>query len=243
MKRNGKIRLIKDGKRLDGRKFDELRRIEMKVGVLKRATGSAYVEWGKNKVLAGVYGPRELHPKYLRDPTKALLRCIYNLAPFSVEERKRPGPDRRSIEISKVTTEALNSVVLVERYPNTAIDVFIEILQADAGTRCAGINAAALALADAGIPMRDLVTACAVGKVDGEIVLDLMKEEDNYGECDMPVAITPRKKEVVLLQMDGKLTRDEFKRAYKLAIDGAMRICEIQKNALLSSINVDVKGV
>ncbi|HEX55278.1 MAG: exosome complex exonuclease Rrp41, partial [Candidatus Altiarchaeales archaeon] len=120
MKRNGKIRLIKDGKRLDGRKFDELRRIEMKVGVLKRATGSAYVEWGKNKVLAGVYGPRELHPKYLRDPTKALLRCIYNLAPFSVEERKRPGPDRRSIEISKVTTEALNSVVLVERYPNTA---------------------------------------------------------------------------------------------------------------------------
>ncbi|RLI93021.1 MAG: exosome complex exonuclease Rrp41 [Candidatus Altiarchaeales archaeon] len=243
MKRNGKIRLIKDGKRLDGRKFDELRRIEMKVGVLKRATGSAYVEWGKNKVLAGVYGPRELHPKYLRDPTKALLRCIYNLAPFSVEERKRPGPDRRSIEISKVTTEALNSVVLVERYPNTAIDVFIEILQADAGTRCAGINAAALALADAGIPMRDLVTACAVGKVDGEIVLDLMKEEDNYGECDMPVAITPRKKEVVLLQMDGKLTRDEFKRAYELAIDGAMRICEIQKNALLSSINVDVKGV
>jgi len=243
MKRNGKIRLIKDGKRLDGRKFDELRRIEMKVGVLKRATGSAYVEWGKNKVLAGVYGPRELHPKYLRDPTKALLRCIYNLAPFSVEERKRPGPDRRSIEISKVTTEALNSVVLVERYPNTAIDVFIEILQADAGTRCAGINAAALALADAGIPMRDLVTACAVGKVDGEIVLDLMKEEDNYGECDMPVAITPRKKEVVLLQMDGKLTRDEFKKAYELAIDGAMRICEIQKNALLSSINVDVKGV
>ncbi|HIE33886.1 MAG TPA: exosome complex exonuclease Rrp41 [Candidatus Altiarchaeales archaeon] len=239
MKNKGGIELIKNGKRLDGRKFDELREIKMKVGVLKRATGSAYVEWGKNKVLAGVYGPRELHPKYLKDPTRALLRCTYNLAPFSVEDRKRPGPDRRSVEISKVTTEALNSVVIAEKYPDTAIDVFIEILQADAGTRCAGINAVSLALADAGIPMKDIITACAAGKVNGEIVLDLMKEEDNYGECDLPLAIIPRKKEIVLLQMDGKLTRDEFKKARDLAIDGAMRIYEMQKQVLFSNINIE----
>ncbi len=231
------IELIKNGRRLDGRKLDELRDIKIEIGVLKRAVGSAYVEWGKNKVIAGVYGPRELHPKFMRDPTKALLRCVYNLAPFSVEDRKRPGPDRRSVEISKVSSDALSSVVMLERYPNATIDVFIEILQADAGTRCAGLTAAAVALADAGIPMRDVVSACSAGKVDGEIVLDLMKEEDNYGECDLPLAIIPRKREVVLLQMDGKLTEDEFKKAYKLAIDGAMRVYEIQKEALLSSIN------
>ncbi len=231
------VELIKNGKRLDGRKFDDLRKIKIEVGVLKRAVGSAYVEWGKNKVMAGVYGPRELHPKYLRDPTKAHLRCIYNLAPFSVEDRKRPGPDRRSVEISKVSAEALSSVVMLEKYPNAGIDVFIEVLQADAGTRCVGLTAASVALADAGIPMRDLVPACAAGKVSGEIVLDLMKEEDNLGECDLPLAIIPRKKEIVLLQMDGKLTKDEFKKACGLAVDGAMKVYEMQKEALLSSIN------
>lgn len=234
------IEFIKDGKRLDGRKPDELRKIHIETGVLKRAMGSAYIEWGKNKALAAVYGPRELHPKFLRNPTKAVLRCIYNLAPFSVEDRKRPGPDRRSVEISKVSAEALSSVVMLERYPNAGIDVYIEILQADAGTRCVGLTAASVALADAGIPMKDIVAACAAGKVGGEIVLDLMKEEDNYGESDLPIAVIPRKKEVVLLQMDGKLTREEFKKAYELAVNGAMQVYEIQKAALLKSVN-DVK--
>lgn len=230
------IELIKDGKRIDGRKFDELRPIKMEVGVLERADGSAYVEWGNNKVLAAVYGPRELHPKFLQDPTRAYIRYTYNMAPFSVDDRKRPGPDRRSVEISKISGEALESVILAERYPNTVIDVFIEILQADAGTRCVGLTAASLALADAGIPMKDLVASCAAGKVQGEIVLDLMKDEDNYGECDLPVAVAPRKKEVVLLQMDGKLTREEFDKALDLAVDGAMQVYEMQKEALLTNM-------
>jgi len=228
--------LIKDGKRLDGRGFEEVRNIKMEVSVLDRAQGSAYIEWGKNRIIVGVYGPRELHPKFLQDPTKAMLRCVYNLAPFSVEERKKPGPDRRSVEISKVAAEALSSVVMLERFPNTVIDVFIEVLQADAGTRCAGLTAASLALADAGIPMKDLVAACSAGKIQGQVVVDLMKEEDNFGQCDLPMAIVPRKKEVVLLQMDGKLTREEFNSAYALAFDGCMKVYELQKNTLLASM-------
>jgi len=226
------IKLINNGIRLDGRKFNELRNINMKVGVLNRANGSAYVEWGKNKVFAAVYGPREVHPKHMEDSTNAVLVCEYNMAAFSVEDRKRPGPDRRSVEISKVTTEALSSVVLLEKFPNTMINVYIEILQADAGTRCAGITAASLALADAGIPMKDLVSACTVGKVEGELVLDLMKEEDNYGDCDLPLAICPRKKEVALLQMDGVLTTEEFNKAMEMVIDGAMKVYEMQKKVL-----------
>lgn len=237
MSGNCEIALIKDGKRLDGRAFDELRDIRMEVSVLENAGGSAYVEWGKNKVMAAVYGPRDLHPKFLQDPTKALLRCNYNLAPFSVEDRKKPGPDRRSVEISKVISEALSSVVMLESFPNTVVDVYIEILQADAGTRCVGLTAASLALADAGIPMKDMVVACAAGKVDGEIVLDLMKEEDNFGECDLPVAILPRKGDVVLLQMDGKLTGEEFKKAYEMVVDGCMKVYEIQKETLIKGMN------
>lgn len=225
-------KLLIDGRRLDGRAPDELRPLRIKAGVLERADGSAYVELGNNKVFAAVYGPREMHPRHDQQPDSAVLRCRYSMAPFSVEDRKKPGPDRRSMEISKVTQEALEPVLFLELYPRSVIDVFIEVLQADAGTRTAGINAAAVALADAGIPMRDLVSSVAVGKVDGTIVLDLMKEEDQFGTTDMPVAIIPRKKVVTLLQMDGHFTKEEFKQALELAFKGCEKIYEVQRQAL-----------
>lgn len=229
------------GKRLDGRKPNELRPIKLEANVLKRADGSAYLEWGNNRVMAAVYGPRECHPRHLQDPTRALVRCRYNMASFSVGERKRPGPDRRSTEISKVISEAFTSVVFVEQFPRASVDVFIEILQADAGTRCAGLTAATVALADAGIPMRDLVAACAFGKVGGTVVLDLDKEEDNYGEADVPMAIIPRTEEVVLLQMDGHLTVKEFEKGFKLGVDACKEIYAIQKEALKSRYAVDAE--
>ncbi|MEK6851469.1 MAG: exosome complex exonuclease Rrp41, partial [Candidatus Thermoplasmatota archaeon] len=212
--------------------LDELRPIKIDAGVLKRADGSAYLEWGGNRVLAAVYGPREAHPRHLQNPSRALVQCRYNMAPFSVSDRKRPGPDRRSVEISKVTSEAFSAVVFTEQFPRTSVDIFIEVLQAEAGTRCAGITAASVALADAGIPMRDLVTSCASGKIAGQIALDLNKEEDNFGDADCPMAVVPRTGEIVLLQMDGHLTEDEFDRAMKLSMGAAKKIYEMQKEAL-----------
>jgi len=226
-------RLITEGKRLDGRALNELRPIKMKVGPLKRADGSGYVEWGKNKVLASVYGPRETHPRHLQESDSAILQVRYNMASFSVEERKRPGPDRRSTEISKVTREALMPALFLGYYPRSSIDVNIEVLQADAGTRCTGINAASLALADAGIPMRDLVVAVAAGKIDGQICLDLDKNEDNFGEADMPIAVMPRRKNITLLQMDGDLTPQEFMQAMDLAMGVVDYLYEMQRNALM----------
>lgn len=226
-------RLIDESmRRVDGRKPDELRPIKIEVGVLSNADGSAYIEQGRNKILAAVYGPKEVHPRHLSLPDRALLRCRYHMAPFSVEERKSPAPSRREIELSKVIREALEPAIFLERYPRTAIDIFIEILQADGGTRCAGITVASLALADAGIPMRDLVVACAAGKVDGTIVLDLNDVEDKLGEADLPVAVMPSLNAVTLLQMDGLLTLEEFEQAINLAIDGCKRIYKLQKEAL-----------
>src|SRR3990167_5726479 len=150
-------------KRLDGRKFDEVRKMHAKVGIIKRADGSASFQIGDTIAIAAVYGPRELHPKFLQDPEKAVLRCNYDMASFSVTERKKPGPSRRSTEISLVTQKSLSSVVELDLFPSTVIDVFIQIVQANAGTRCAGICAAAMALAHAGIPMRDMVAAVSVG--------------------------------------------------------------------------------
>jgi len=171
--KEGKMELIRDGKRLSGRGFEELSSIKIDVGVLKRSDGSCYFELGDNKALAAVYGPREMHPRHFQNAKRAVVKYRYNMAPFSVDDRKRPGPDRRSQEISKVSREALDPVILRELYPKTAIEVYVEVLQSDAGTRTAGINAASVALADAGIPMRDLVSSVAIGKIDGEVVLDM----------------------------------------------------------------------
>lgn len=225
-------KLIKDGKRSDGRKLEELRPVKIEAGVLKRADGSCYLEWGKNKVLAAVYGPRECLPRHTQNPYKARLLYRYNMAPFSVEDRKRPGPDRRSTEISMVSRQALERVVFLEYFPKTSIDVFVEVLQADAGTRCAALTAASVALADAGIPMKDLIVACAAGKVNDTIVLDLGKDEDNKGQADLPIAILPRTKEITLLQMDGNLTKKEFDQTLELAIKGCLDVHEKQKAAL-----------
>ena len=232
------VLLTPDGRRLDGRKLDELRPIAIKAGVLRQADGSAFVEWGQNKVMAAVYGPREVHPRHLQQNNKAVIQCRYNMAAFSVDERKRPGLDRRSQEISKVIGEAFESVVFAEEFPRTSIDVYIEVLQANAGTRCAGLVAASVALADAGIPMVDLLPAVAVGKVAGQIALDLKKEEDNFGEADLPMALVPQSGRLVLLQMEGHMTEEELSRSLDLGVAGCKQIYGRMKDALKERYSV-----
>jgi exosome complex component RRP41 len=224
----------KKGIRLDGRKLDELRPVKMEVGVIPNADGSAYLEQGKNKILVGVYGPKEAHPRHIAQQDRAVIQCRYHMAPFSVDERKSPAPSRRDVELSKVIREALEPAIFLEYYPKTAIQVYIEILQADGGTRCAGITAASLALADAGIPMRDLVAACAAGKADGKLIVDLMDTEDKVGDADVPVAFMPNLNAITLLQMDGSLSVDEFENAISMAIGGCKQLYSLQKEALKS---------
>jgi exosome complex component RRP41 len=226
------VLLSPEGLRIDGRRLDELRPLRIQAGALHQADGSAFVEWGANKVMAAVYGPREVHPRHLQQNHKAVIQCRYNMAAFSVDERKRPGIDRRSQEISKVIGEAFESVVFAEEYPRTSIDIYIEVLQANAGTRCAGLVAASVALADAGIPMVDLLPAVAVGKVGGAIALDLKKEEDNFGEADLPMALVPQSGRLVLLQMEGHLSEEELSQALDLGVKGCREIYEKMKQAL-----------
>jgi len=228
-----KPKLIIDGKRLDGRRFDELRPIKIEAGVLKNADGSAYLEWGKNKIFAAVYGPREALPKHTADPEKAVIKCRYSMAPFSsLEEHGRSGPNRRAIEISKVTKEVFENVIVGENFPGTEINIFIEVVQSDGGTRAAGITAAAVALATSGIPMRDLPYAVSAGKIGDQIVIDLNKIEDNYSDADVPIAVSPRTGEILLLQMDGSLTKDEFKEVIAKVKKAGQIISKAQRDAL-----------
>lgn len=225
-------RLIENGRRIDGRGPEDIRPLRFEVRVLKNANGSALVEYGATKVLAAVYGPRDPGTKSISLPNRAVLRCRYHMAPFSTHERKNPAPSRREIELSKVIREALEPAVITEAFPRTAIDIFIEVLNADGGTRTAGITAASLALADAGIPMRDLVAGIAVGKVEGTLVLDINEEEDMYGEADMPIAVMPGLGQITLIQLNGVLVEEEIRRAVELGMKGARIVYEVQKEAL-----------
>lgn len=225
-------KLIVKGKRLDGRKPEETREVEMKVGIIPNANGSARVRFGRTIALAAVYGPRPLFPRHLRESDTGILKCRYNMAPFSVEERIRPGPSRREVEISKVTRLALEPALFLERYPKTVVDVFIDIMQADGSTRVTGINAASLALADAGVPMKGLVVGLSGGKIDGTLIIDLCGEEDNNSEADIPIAFLPTKKRITLIQMDGRLTPEEVKTIIKNVMKAGQDVYKKQVEAL-----------
>ena len=221
-----------NGIRNDGRKAGDVRPISIELGVVPVADGSCRMRWGTNDVIAAIYGPMEAHPRKIQRQDRAVLDVRYNMAPFSTSDRIRPGFNRRSREISKVTAEALESVVMLELYPRSKIRVEIEIICAEAGTRCVGLTAASVALAHAGIPMTDLVVSVASGKINDEVVCDLNKAEDNYGEADLPMGVLPNTGELVFLQMDGDLSPEEFQEAWDYNMNAAMVIHEYCVEAL-----------
>ena len=231
--------------RKDGRKFDEPRKIEAKAGVIPNADGSAYFKIGNTAAYAAVYGPRNLHPKFLQDPSKGILRCNYNMMPFSSSgERVRPGSSRRSKEISLVTKEALLPVLDLTEYPNSVVDVFIEVPQTEAGSRCAGICAASMALADAGLAMKDLVCAVSVGRVDDKLVVDLDYLEESYEDgpvADIPIAMMPNHNKITLLQMDGLVSKEDIKKVLEMGKKVCKEIYEVQKKALKDKYKGEAK--
>lgn len=230
-------------KRKDGRKPLEMRPISAKVGIIPNADGSAMYRSGGTIAIAAVYGPKKMHPLHMQNPKKGTLRCDYKMMSFSVEDRIRPGPTRRATEINKITEWALAPVLMIDEYKNKVIDVHIYIIQADAGTRCAGINAAAMALAHAGIPMKDMVSSIAAGKMDKTIVLDLDKYEDSIfeegeGSTDIPMTFTSDGK-LTHIQLDGKIKPDQLKEVIEIARDASKKIYKIQMKALKEVVKVE----
>ena len=232
--------MTKEFKRPDGRKVDELRPMTAKVGVVPNADGSAMFSFGDTIAIAAVYGPKKMHPQHKQNPEKGTLRCNYNMISFSVNDRIRPGMSRRSMEISEITKWALEPVLMIDNYPNMVVDVHINIIQANASTRCAGINAAAIALAHAGISMRDMVSSVSIGKLDKQLVVDVDKKEEDWeegeGATDIPITMTHNDK-ITHLQLDGKITSKQLKEAIELARKSCKEIYEFQKKTLKESLD------
>ena len=118
----------------------------------------------------------------------------------------------------------------------TQSDLLCCYLQADGGTRCACINAAMLAIAEAGIPVRDLMAACAAGYLDSTSILDMNYTEDSGGGPDVAVAIHPNLNKTVLLQMDNKIAVDVFEGVYGLAEQGCKAVAQYMRQQLLAHV-------
>ncbi|KAJ0637506.1 putative ribosomal protein S5 domain 2-type [Helianthus annuus] len=245
-----------EGLRLDGRRPMEMRQLRAELGAVSRADGSAVFEMGNTKVIAAVYGPREVQNRSQQINDKALvksyrhlfslllynrgsyfskrlmlsklilqIRCEYTMANFSTGDRMRkPKGDRRSTEISLVIRQTMEACIMTHLMPRSQIDIFVQVLQADGGTRSACINAATLALADAGIPMCDLVTSCSAGYLNSTPLLDLNYVEDSARGPDVTVGILPKLDKVTLLQMDAKLPMDIFENVMQLATEGCKAV-------------------
>jgi exosome complex component RRP41 len=224
--------LSDQGLRADGRRAKELRRIRCRQGVFGQADGSAYLEQGNTKVLAAVYGLFEAGRRTgggaKPNPEAVLVNCQYSMAVFSTGERKkRPRGDRKSQEMSIHLRQTFEAAIKTELYPRSQIDIFVEVLQADGGNYCACVNAATLALIDAGIPLRDYVTACTASLVEDKPLVDISSLESTQGGPELTVAALPKTGEIVLLEMSQRFHLDHLDKVMEVALNGCKDIANI----------------
>ncbi|XP_053250995.1 exosome complex component RRP41 [Podarcis raffonei] len=211
--------LSEQGYRVDGRRAGELRQIRARLGVFAQADGSAYLEQGNTKALAVVYGPHEMRGSRGKAlPDQALLNCQFSLATFSTGERKRrPHGDRQAGEMSLQLKQTFDAAILTQLYPRSQIDIYVQILQADGGNYCASVNAATLAVIDAGIPMRDYVCAISAGFLEDTPLADLNYVEEAAGGPQMALALMPKSEQIALLEMNARLHEDHLERIMEAA--------------------------
>jgi len=222
-----------EGLRLDGRKCHELRKIICKKGIFIQADGSAYIEQGNTKVIASVYGPHDVvnRSKALHD--SVVVNCQFSMATFSTSERKRrPKGDRKSTEISLTLQKTFETAIMTELYPRSQIDIYVQALQSDGGNIAACINAATLALIDAGVPMRDFVCACTSSYVQDNFMADINYMEESSGAARLTLAIVPRSQKIVLFQADSKLHIDNLETLLKTGKQACLDVFSVLQQAI-----------
>jgi exosome complex component RRP41 len=165
-----------EGLRVDGRRAGEVRRLVLRLGAAAASAasdGSAYAELGNTKLLVTVSGPHEAAHRGKAVHDSALLTVEVTALPCAGgQHRPQSTTDRTSVELGAAIRKTFESVIQLQLYPRTQIDVSVCVLQADGGVRSAAMNAVTLALIDAGVALEDFVCACSIGSIGGALLLD-----------------------------------------------------------------------
>ncbi|XP_037237113.1 exosome complex component RRP41 [Falco biarmicus] len=211
--------LSDEGYRADGRRPAELRKVRARMGVFAQADGSAYIEQGNTKALAVVYGPHEMRGSRSKAlPDRAVVNCQYSMATFSTgERRRRPHGDRQAGELALHLKQTFEAAILTSLFPRSQIDIYVQVLQADGGNYCACVNAATLAVMDAGIPMRDYVCASTAGLAEDTPLADLSSPEEAAGGPQLVLALLPASGKIALLQLSARLHQERLEAALEAA--------------------------
>ena len=234
-------------KRWDGRGAKALRRIKITRNYLKHAEGSVLIELGDTKVICSA-SVEERVPAFLRNTGKGWVTAEYSMLPRSTNTRTardRGGGNGRTFEIQRLIGRSLRSVTDLNAFGERSIWIDCDVIQADGGTRTVSITGAYVALMDAfrkmvkngtieNIPVKDSVAAVSVGKVDGEVLLDLNYEEDSKAEVDMNIVMTGSGKfvEIQGTAEGGVFTKKEMDELIKTAQKGIKILTRVQRKSL-----------
>ncbi|MCF8062608.1 MAG: polyribonucleotide nucleotidyltransferase [Deltaproteobacteria bacterium] len=236
--------VLEEGRRMDGRPFDQVRDIECMVGVLPRVHGSALFTRGETQALVlttlGTEMDSQKIETILGDSFRRFL-FHYNFPPYSVGEAKRPGgPGRREIGHGALARRALLPVVPdVEQFQYT-LRVVSEILESNGSSSMASVCGGSLSMMDAGVPLKDAVAGVAMGLMaEGDkvaVLTDIIGDEDHYGDMDFKV--TGTKDGITALQMDIKIdgiNRGIFQRALAQAREARLFILDKMSQTIARS--------
>ncbi|MFZ0611669.1 MAG: polyribonucleotide nucleotidyltransferase [Desulfobacterales bacterium] len=227
--------VLKANRRIDGRKFDEVRPITCEVGVLPRPHGSALFTRGETQVLGVLTlgsGQDEQRVETLSGDEFRPFMLHYNFPPFSVGEARRlGGPSRRDIGHGGLSTRALEKVLPDKQDFDYTIRIVSEVLESNGSSSMATVCAGTLAMMDGGVPIKAPVAGIAMGLVKGEdkvvVLSDILGDEDHTGDMDFKVAGT--KDGITAVQMDIKireLSRDIMLKALEQARAGRLHILD-----------------
>lgn len=237
-------------------------RAVVKTGVISQAAGSAYVELDKTKVMCGVYGPRQGGPGTDKvEFDRGRLDVDVKLATFATSgPRGKVAQGDAEREFSSIVHRALSGAVMTETFPKTTVDVFATVLEANGSELCATIAAASAALCEAGVAMRDLVSACTVtrnrrtttevpgggaeggaegGGADGPnaaLLLDPARGEEAAAEAGVTLAYMCRLGEASQVVATGTWDGESLDDAVQLAASGCARVDAALREALRSSV-------
>ncbi len=224
--------LIQQGKRIDGRKLNEIRPIVTEAGVLPRAHGSGLFTRGETQALVvttlGTSDDEQRIDSLVGDFTKKFM-LHYNFPPFSVGEARRFGfPGRREIGHGALAERALRPVLPTEGFDYT-IRIVSDVLESNGSSSMASVCGGTVGLLDAGVPIKAPVAGIAMGLIkegdDFLILSDILGDEDHLGDMDFKVCGTAEG--VTALQMDIKVagvTREIMQRALEQAREGRLHI-------------------
>ncbi|KAI9802454.1 MAG: hypothetical protein M1825_002839 [Sarcosagium campestre] len=219
--------------RLDGRRWNELRRTHAQVSTQAAADGSSYLEMGNTKVICVISGPAEGRRGGGGASSDAEIKVEIGIASFSTVDRKRRAKgDKRVLEMQATIANAFSSALFTHLYPHSTISISLHVLAQDGSLLAACINATTLALIDAGVPMSDYIVACTAGSTSPssgaedeatDPLLDLNQSE----EQELPfltVATLGASEKISVLVMESRVQLDRLESMLSVGVAGCRQV-------------------